>query len=665
MSDAEGVHTLLQEAAEAFEARRWSKAIDAAQEAAARDPANIEACILLGRAYFESRRYDGAYSAFKRALQIDPENVEACTQLYNVCMKLKDFHAATVLLEQLVRLDPDNRDHARNLKELYFRTGQTQQALAIARDLSESTPGGTDAAQCADEPPPAVEPADTKALVNSIYSAISIKDWKEAERRCEAALALDPENLRVLSLRAYIHFYQARFSEAAEECKAILRKRPNTLFAEQYLGLALLKLKQWEEGGRVLERLATLDAKEFEGIRFGLRKEEVLANLGLTYEKRNLVRTAQLTYEQLLKGKVDFPAVRERLKKIKAPLGKERHAPPAAAPAAPAAPEPQPQPASRAAAGRTPEEPAPPAAGQEQPAAPPPALRAAPEGERYKPCLACQKRIPAKAEFCPHCGEIQRKAKRCVHCAAELPPDAQFCGRCGRGQQAARFVCLHCFARSEGESRFCAGCGALLIQSGPDAAEVLPYFEACEESLRAGRLDEAVESMRKAVVQAPRNASARLALAVLNEQNHKPGEAEAQYRDILAMETDYLILVETCCRLAILLIFALRRPSEALVPLEQGARLAPDDPTFHYVMGLAYLRIGENEKALREFNRIVELDSWSPLAFASLGNVYARNNQGEQAGMHYNRAVSLLRWSWSRRELEGAQAADIDRMIAE
>lgn len=43
-----------------------------------------------------------------------------------------------------------------------------------------------------------------------------------------------------------------------------------------------------------------------------------------------------------------------------------------------------------------------------------------------------------------------------------------------------------------------------------------------------------------------------------------------------------------------------RRAAEAVVPLENAARLAPDDPVAHYQLSFAYLRVGREEEAKKQ-----------------------------------------------------------------
>jgi len=69
----------------------------------------------------------------------------------------------------------------------------------------------------------------------------------------------------------------------------------------------------------------------------------------------------------------------------------------------------------------------------------------------------------------------------------------------------------------------------------------------------------------------------------------------------------------------------------------------PDDPSFSLIMGLAYFRMGERDKAMREFNRVLEFDPRNSVAFSCIGQLQAHNNRGEEAAQYYGRSVALLR----------------------
>lgn len=48
-----------------------------------------------------------------------------------------------------------------------------------------------------------------------------------------------------------------------------------------------------------------------------------------------------------------------------------------------------------------------------------------------KKCVKCGADIPARAKFCPECGESQPTNKFCSNCGAKVASDAKFCPECG------------------------------------------------------------------------------------------------------------------------------------------------------------------------------------------------------------------------------------------
>lgn len=644
MSADQQLSSLLEMAEKSIQKKQWNQAINYAMRAVSLSTNCIEAYLLLGRAYAKRREYDGAYAAFKRALQIDPDNVPACRNLYKICVQIRDYNDAIVLLEQLIRLDPDNMEYKRGLKDLYFRTGKTQDAMNLARECGEdmSEPDGDDMTE-------ATQDADNRALISGIRRAISTRKWGDAVRACEAAIGMDPKNMKARTLLAYVEFKRRNTDSVIEVCEQILKDQPDHILAKEYLALSYIKLREWAKAGELLEDVVLLDVDEINSQPFGLKKEEVVANLALTYEKRNLVRTAQMTYEKLLQGNVKFPAVNKRLEKLEVPLARVSVPPPppraqartpSPAPTPLTDPTPTPQPAAE------PAEPAPPpreeSSQAEQIVAPAQAGSATWSGPT-RLCQACDREAPVAGGFCPFCGTEFGVGKRCINCGIGLPLQAMFCPECGQNQAPQRYTCFQCSTSTPSPQKYCRSCGSLLLQACPGAEEIAEYVEKAEELLGQDLKQEAIDQFKKAVMQFPHQAVGMFGLALLHEFIHKTDDSVNQYRKVLEMPGDPLILGEACRRLGILLIFSQRRPSEALEPLERGARLVPDDPSFHYVMGLAYMSIGETSKAMRAFNKIVEFDPRNALAFAGIARIYARGNRGNEAAQYYNNAINLLR----------------------
>ncbi|HOX36998.1 MAG TPA: tetratricopeptide repeat protein [Candidatus Brocadiia bacterium] len=305
----------LDQANAALERKRWNAAIDAAQHVAQMDPECEQAYLIMGIAHFQQKQYDEAFAAYKRALQINPQNAIACFNLSQVCMKIRDWATACVLTERLCEMQSENKRHRERLKALYYRTGQTEKALGLEREDR----GGS-------------LPEDSRtglhAMVENVTDAIHRRDWEKAYNEAHKVFQLDPDNFIVGLHLGASAYHLKRFDEAINIYSALIRKNPDhrlTPVAQNNLARTYLRLKEWSKAGEILERLTSLDVEQLATYTGGLIKpEEVLANLGLTYEKRNMMKMAQLTYEKLVKSGKASAKIEERLRQLKVPLAARR-----------------------------------------------------------------------------------------------------------------------------------------------------------------------------------------------------------------------------------------------------------------------------------------------------------------------------------------------------
>ncbi|TMB53751.1 MAG: tetratricopeptide repeat protein, partial [Chloroflexi bacterium] len=65
---------------------------------------------------------------------------------------------------------------------------------------------------------------------------------------------------------------------------------------------------------------------------------------------------------------------------------------------------------------------------------------------------------------------------------------------------------------------------------------------------------------------------------------------------------------EAHCRLGWALLFAVDRPEEAIAPLREAARLAPDDPEARLALGIAFNALGREAEANAAFDEALKLD---------------------------------------------------------
>jgi protein O-GlcNAc transferase len=185
--------------------RDYAKAAAELEKAVALKPDFAEAWSDLGEAKKNLFDDEGTLAAFRKAVELAPDDDVARTRFGSKLLDLDKAHEAVVQLQAAVRLDPKNQTALNALQLALRRDGQTEQADAVKKRLTEllRERDKSDQTQVA-----ALE------LNNRGAALEKSGDLKGAVEKYRAALALFPEHSGI---------------------------RTN-------LGIALLKLGQWDEG---------------------------------------------------------------------------------------------------------------------------------------------------------------------------------------------------------------------------------------------------------------------------------------------------------------------------------------------------------------------------------------------------------------------------------
>src|SRR5436190_21402255 len=85
---------LLEQAAAAFEAKKFAQAAELAEKAAKADPKSAAAPFLAGSAYLRLRQHDAAIKAFTTAIQLDPNRAAAYDRRGDAHLKAGNFKEA-------------------------------------------------------------------------------------------------------------------------------------------------------------------------------------------------------------------------------------------------------------------------------------------------------------------------------------------------------------------------------------------------------------------------------------------------------------------------------------------------------------------------------------------------------------------------------------------
>ena len=83
-----------------------------------------------------------------------------------------------------------------------------------------------------------------------------------------------------------------------------------------------------------------------------------------------------------------------------------------------------------------------------------------------------------------------------------------------------------------------------------------------------------------------------------------------------------------------------RKFKEAIQRFESSLAHRPDNAKVHYVMGLSYNRLRDEEEAGAAFQRAIQVDSTYAKPYKSLGDINRRGRRYREAGNFYNRAIA-------------------------
>lgn len=131
-----------------------------------------------------------------------------------------------------------------------------------------------------------------------------------------------------------------------------------------------------------------------------------------------------------------------------------------------------------------------------------------------------------------------------------------------------------------------------------------------------GRTDGAVRALRRAITLRPRDVDLRVQLVQALNQAGRVDEALAARRALVAAvprEVRYAVdLADELQRIG--------RRAEAVATLTAASRQAGDDAESHEQLAQAFARVGAADLALRETERVVQLDPGDPAALEALGD---------------------------------------------
>ena len=152
----------------------------------------------------------------------------------------------------------------------------------------------------------------------------------------------------------------------------------------------------------------------------------------------------------------------------------------------------------------------------------------------------------------------------------------------------------------------------------------------------------AASSFEHSLTLTPKDVRAEYNLGLAYERMQRPEEAIAAYRTAISWASEasqpdpqpYLDLGS--------LLLELNRPGEALLPLQQSARLAPRNPMAQQQLGAALEKNGQDQAAIAAYRRAIELAPEAEHPHFFLGRLLRRLGQKTEAEQQFAIVARLL-----------------------
>jgi Flp pilus assembly protein TadD len=177
-------------------------------------------------------------------------------------------------------------------------------------------------------------------------------------------------------------------------------------------------------------------------------------------------------------------------------------------------------------------------------------------------------------------------------------------------------------------------CRQMLVarRDHPDALNLLGAIYQ-----RAGRVDDAIAWLRRAVQAEPRNPHFHNNLGVYCTHAGRYEEAVECYQHALRLQPDF---AEVHNNLAYAL-YGLGRNEEARTAAEQALRLRPEFAEAHNHLGLALMELNRAEEAAEHFRKALELQPRLPAVHRNLGNAMRELGRPQEAIAAFEEALRL------------------------
>jgi len=286
-------------------------AIQAYQDALAKEPGRIDARSNLGAAFVHLGRYADAIEQYGKALALDPDNTRVRFNLALALYKAASIPEAADELKRVVDRDPRNKSARLLLADCYLQMGQ--EGLVVSLLSGRDAEFGDDRLFAYVLGSALVRQDDVQrgqAYIDRLFKGgdsaeahllmgvaqLRRKDFLAALPELERAVGLNPGLPTVNSFYGRALMGTGRRDDASEAFRKELERNPNDFDANLYLGLLMKDNERLDESLDRLKRAGRLRPHD----------PRVLYGLGSLHLRTGRVEEAQRELETLVQAVPDY-----------------------------------------------------------------------------------------------------------------------------------------------------------------------------------------------------------------------------------------------------------------------------------------------------------------------------------------------------------------------
>ena len=246
------------------------------------DPANADAQLQLAALYIAGRKYDDAQKTLDRLVAADPSNFRAHTLLGEDYAARQAWEPAVHEFQIAMAGDASQIGNYAGLASVYLSTGRAAEAEAILRKATEAQPKSLDAVMAlgrfyypqhriddAERTMRAASSVDARAKAPRLLLAkIYIDSGKapEAEQVCRELKELLPDDPEGYGALAWFYEMSSQKEKAAAELQAIAGAKPEDTSIKARLTDALIDLNRIQEASRINQELLVSHPHDSQGL---------------------------------------------------------------------------------------------------------------------------------------------------------------------------------------------------------------------------------------------------------------------------------------------------------------------------------------------------------------------------------------------------------------